>query len=204
MCPGGISGSDRAALGEAAARMPSTDVKSTTAPCPEPEKQWLDRHKADLKGSLEKQKELLEAKRKELQRWDDGDKEKFEKWFGSRDEKARKEIQDRIDKTLELNKNYKVDNFKPASPEKEGRFAYTNPNDPNKTIYIDKAFHGAPMTGTDSKAGVITHEMSHFKVVGGTVDHIYGTDNAKLLAKANPTKALQNADNFEYYVENAK
>jgi hypothetical protein len=34
MCPSGISGPDRAAQGEAAARMPSADINGTTASCP--------------------------------------------------------------------------------------------------------------------------------------------------------------------------
>jgi exonuclease VII large subunit len=204
MCPGGTAGPDRMAQGEAAARMPSTEAKGAAAACPSPEQQWFEKHKSTLEGSLKKQKELLDAKKEELKRWNKDDQKNFETWFGSKDEKARKEIQNRIDKTLELNKNYKADYFKPASPEKEGRFAYVNPKDPNKTIYLDKAFHNAPMTGTDSKAGVMTHEMSHFKTVGATEDHIYGAENSRLLAKASPMKALQNADNFQYYIENVK
>jgi len=57
--------------------------------------------------------------------------------------------------------------------------------------------------GTDSKSGTLCHEMSHFNSVGATKDHVYGTSNSNALAKADPDKALTNADNFEYYCEGA-
>lgn len=46
--------------------------------------------------------------------------------------------------------------------------------------------------------------MSHFNDVDGTDDFAYGADDAKQLAKEDPTQALYNADNFEFYLENAK
>jgi peptidyl-Lys metalloendopeptidase len=58
------------------------------------------------------------------------------------------------------------------------------------------------MTGTDSKAGTLVHEMSHFNVVAGTDDHAYGQSAAKSLALSNPDLALNNADSHEYFAEN--
>ena len=58
------------------------------------------------------------------------------------------------------------------------------------------------MTGTDSKGGTLIHEMSHFNVVAGTNDHVYGQVGARNLALTNPTAALDNADNHEYFGEN--
>ena len=43
--------------------------------------------------------------------------------------------------------------------------------------------------------------MSHFEDVGGTKDHVYGETDALQLATTDPAKALENADNFEYYLE---
>ena len=78
------------------------------------------------------------------------------------------------------------------------------------------------MTGEDSKAGALSHEMSHFidigqtregmanadalfaEPTGGTEDYIYGAGPARNLATRDPDKALRNADNFEYYIEGAK
>jgi peptidyl-Lys metalloendopeptidase len=80
-------------------------------------------------------------------------------------------------------------------------YAYVYPASPYK-IYVCNAFWSAPMTGTDSKAGTMVHEMSHFNVVAATDDHAYGQSAAKSLASSNPTRALDNADNHEYFAEN--
>jgi peptidyl-Lys metalloendopeptidase len=80
-------------------------------------------------------------------------------------------------------------------------YAYVYPNQPYK-IYLCGAFWSAPMTGTDSKGGTLVHEMSHFTVVAGTDDWAYGQSAAANLARTNPTRALDNADNHEYFAEN--
>ncbi|PTL80873.1 M35 family metallo-endopeptidase [Vitiosangium sp. GDMCC 1.1324] len=83
----------------------------------------------------------------------------------------------------------------------DSSYAYVYPASPYK-IYVCNAFWSAPATGTDSKAGTLVHEMSHFTVVAGTDDHAYGQSAAKSLASSNPTNALDNADNHEYFAEN--
>jgi len=80
-------------------------------------------------------------------------------------------------------------------------YAYVYPASPYK-IYVCNAFWSAPNTGTDSKAGTLVHEMSHFNVVAATDDHAYGQSAAKNLAISSPSKALDNADNHEYFAEN--
>lgn len=82
-----------------------------------------------------------------------------------------------------------------------GTYAYVYPAQPYK-IYVCGAFWNAPMTGTDSKGGTLVHEMSHFNVIAGTDDWAYGQSAAKNLAISSPTKALDNADNHEYFAEN--
>ena len=84
---------------------------------------------------------------------------------------------------------------------KQSYYAYVYPAQPYK-IYVCNAFWSAPMTGTDSKGGTLVHEMSHFNVVAATDDHAYGQSAAKNLAISNPTRALDNADNHEYFAEN--
>jgi peptidyl-Lys metalloendopeptidase len=84
---------------------------------------------------------------------------------------------------------------------KKTYYAYVYPTKPY-VIYVCKAFWTAPMTGTDSKGGTLIHEMSHFNVVAGTNDHVYGQAGAKSLASTDPIKALNNADNHEYFAEN--
>jgi len=80
-------------------------------------------------------------------------------------------------------------------------YAYVYPNQPYQ-IYVCRAFWSAPLTGTDSKAGTLVHETSHFDVVANTDDVVYGQTGAKNLAISNPTDALRNADTHEYFGEN--
>ena len=84
---------------------------------------------------------------------------------------------------------------------KKTYYAYVYPAQPYK-IYVCKAFWSAPLTGTDSKGGTLIHELSHFNAVAGTDDYVYGQSGAKSLAISNPTQALGNADNHEYFAEN--
>lgn len=84
---------------------------------------------------------------------------------------------------------------------KQNYYAYVYPNDPYK-IYLCKVFWMAPLAGTDSKAGTLIHEMSHFNVVAATDDVVYGQTGAKNLASTDPDLAVTNADNHEYFAEN--
>ncbi|KAJ6514644.1 peptidyl-Lys metalloendopeptidase [Mycena vulgaris] len=70
------------------------------------------------------------------------------------------------------------------------------------TIYLCGVFWDASTTGTDSKAGTLVHESSHFDATAGTSDHVYGQTAAKALAKSNTAQAIDNADSHEYFAEN--
>jgi peptidyl-Lys metalloendopeptidase len=80
-------------------------------------------------------------------------------------------------------------------------YAYVYPTRPYE-IFVCRAFWTAPATGTDSKAGTLIHEMSHFNATAATDDHVYGQAGAKSLAISDPAAALDNADNHEYFAEN--
>jgi peptidyl-Lys metalloendopeptidase len=81
-------------------------------------------------------------------------------------------------------------------------YAYVYPNEPYD-IYLCNVFWSAPLTGTDSKAGTLIHEMSHFYVVASTSDYVYGQTGAMQLAITNPSQAVMNADNHEYFAEDS-
>ncbi len=83
----------------------------------------------------------------------------------------------------------------------DSAYAYVYPAQPYQ-IWLCNAFWSAPATGTDSKAGTIVHEMSHFNVVAGTDDWAYGQSACKSLAISNPSRATDNADSHEYFAEN--
>jgi peptidyl-Lys metalloendopeptidase len=80
-------------------------------------------------------------------------------------------------------------------------YAYVFKND-HYQIYVCNAYWNAPLVGTDSKAGTLIHEMSHFTIVADTDDYVYGQAAARNLANTNPTNAVDNADNHEYFAEN--
>jgi peptidyl-Lys metalloendopeptidase len=80
-------------------------------------------------------------------------------------------------------------------------YAYVYPNQPYN-IYLCKVFWQAPLSGTDSKAGTLIHEMSHFDVVAATDDVVYGQAGARSLADTDPDAAITNADSHEYFAEN--
>lgn len=84
---------------------------------------------------------------------------------------------------------------------KQNYYAYVYPTRPY-TIYLCKVFWSAPLAGTDSQAGTLIHEMSHFNVVAGTDDVVYGQTGARNLADTDPDSAVINADNHEYFAEN--
>ncbi|NTX11647.1 peptidase M35 [Myxococcus sp. CA056] len=83
----------------------------------------------------------------------------------------------------------------------DSAYAYVYKNRPYR-IYVCNAFWPAPATGTDSKAGTLIHEISHFTVVADTDDHAYGQSACKNLANSSPTNARDNADSHEYFAEN--
>ncbi len=83
----------------------------------------------------------------------------------------------------------------------QGVFAYVRIDDPYN-VFLCPAFWRAGVEGTDSRAGTIVHELSHFQIVAGTRDHVYGQAGAASLALSNPDRAVENADNHEYFAEN--
>lgn len=86
-------------------------------------------------------------------------------------------------------------------PNPANTYAYVFPSE-HYQIYLCGAFWNASLLGTDSKAGTLIHEMSHFNVVAATDDHVYGQAGANNLANTDPNLAVDNADNHEYFAEN--
>lgn len=82
-------------------------------------------------------------------------------------------------------------------------FAYVYPSRYRaKTVYLCGAFWSArTVGGADSQAGVLIHELSHFADVGKTEDYVYGQPLCKRLARNNPSRAIRNADSYEYFAE---
>ena len=152
---------------------------------------------------------ILEAKKKELETWDDAAQKRYTTYFGTPSEAGRKVIMGRIDSELAINKDFKLEQFKPIdkADDEPGTFAQVSPSDAAHNVEIGQRMQSAPVSGHNSIAGALAHEMSHFTDGGNTDDVksgrniVYGEEPSKRLALKNPALALKNADNFEYYLE---
>ncbi|KIY71269.1 peptidyl-Lys metalloendopeptidase, partial [Cylindrobasidium torrendii FP15055 ss-10] len=82
-----------------------------------------------------------------------------------------------------------------------GVFAYVYPTRFG-TIFLCPVFWQTTTLGTDSRAGTLVHESSHFNIIAGTQDVVYGQAGAHNLALSNPNSAITNADSHEYFAEN--
>jgi peptidyl-Lys metalloendopeptidase len=80
-----------------------------------------------------------------------------------------------------------------------GDFAAVHPAEPNSVFFTPEYF-AKPLTGSDTQTGTIVHELAH-QAGAGLRPEVYGTTDAKMLATSNPANARNNADNYEYFVE---
>ena len=78
-----------------------------------------------------------------------------------------------------------------------GWYAYTYYG--SRTVWLCSSFWGAPHIGVDSKFGTLIHELTHAYL--DTDDYVYGSSGAQNLANTDPNKAINNADNHEYFAE---
>jgi peptidyl-Lys metalloendopeptidase len=120
---------------------------------------------------------------------------RYVRWFGSRD-------QGRIDHVKDVWNKVDSAVWKPLTvmPTTGGYYGLTYPL-LTSTIRLGNDFWAqtTPMTGEDSKAGTLIHEITH--LVGGTGDKAYGKEDCRRLAVNNPGKAVKNADSYEFFVE---
>jgi peptidyl-Lys metalloendopeptidase len=123
---------------------------------------------------------------------------RYAEWFGAYTSSRWSQVQANFNAIYSATANQTL-NFDCSCS--DSYFAYVYPTQPYD-IYLCNAFWTAPQTGTDSKAGTIVHELSHFVVVADTDDHVYGQAGARNLADTNPSQAIQNADSHEYFAEN--
>lgn len=115
--------------------------------------------------------------------------ERFTTWFG-----ALADNRTEIVKGHYANLTGKPDQFQfDCSCDQKDTYAYVYPTR-FPMIYLCGAFWNAPTNGTDSKAGTIIHEGTHFTNIGSTKDYAYGQSGAQNLAKSDPDRAVMNAE----------
>jgi len=123
---------------------------------------------------------------------------RYEEWFGIY--KANRYI--RVETTYaSTKKRMETTTFtyhlKPGAKCQENFYAYTLPG--ASQIWLCKQFWNAPAAGTNSKAGTVLHEHTHASAGTDDILGYYGQAKCRQLAKKSPTKAVRNADNYEYY-----
>jgi len=123
---------------------------------------------------------------------------RYTTWFGVYDSSRHTTVKNHF---TAIDAAYQTQGFTFNCGCKKRYYAYVYSNDAYR-IYLCSVFWQAPVTGTDSRAGTIVHETSHFSVVAGTDDWAYGQSAAKSLAISSPAKAVDNADSHEYFAEN--
>ncbi|SJN60016.1 hypothetical protein VR7878_03916 [Vibrio ruber DSM 16370] len=127
---------------------------------------------------------------------------RYTTWFGSYSSGRYNTVKGHFQKITDALQNRTVTADCYCEGSLSNAYAYVYPNQPYR-IHLCNAFWAAPTTGTDSKAGTLIHEMSHFTVNGGTDDIAYGQYNARRLAQSSPNQAVNNADSHEYFAENS-
>ncbi len=126
---------------------------------------------------------------------------RYKEWFGNYTQQAHSQAANNFSKIVEALATKQIIFNCSMEDCREGVFAYVYPSRPYE-IFLCGAFWSADLTGTDSRAGTIVHELSHFNVVAGTDDNVYGQSGCRQLAIDSPEEAIANADSHEYFAEN--
>jgi peptidyl-Lys metalloendopeptidase len=163
---------------------------------PEQEKEIAEAHTEAVRLAKEARSILTRTKVKERPGAD-----RFETWFGTYDKKRYATISSHFLKIRDALSKKNVVFNSDCDPRYRDAYAYVSPSNPYE-IYLCNAFWKAPVLGTDCRAGVMIHEISHFYVVAETDDHVYGQNESQDLAKTDPDNAIDNADSHEYFAEN--
>ena len=124
---------------------------------------------------------------------------RYTTWFGEASSSRQALVTSHFDKIYNALDTKKL-KFDCSTCNEDGVFGYVYTNQPYQ-VYLCGAFWSANINGTDSQAGTLIHELSHFIIIAGTDDHVYGQDDAKSLAQTKPDSAVDNADNHEYFAE---
>ena len=124
--------------------------------------------------------------------------QRYAKWFGVYDVNRWNKVVDDFAATADAIDNAPLE-F--ACGCKSPYYAYVYADQPYKITFC-RDFWTAPVTGHNSMASTILHEVSHFNVVAGTDDVVYGYEGSAQLAIDDPDAAVTNADNLSYFAEN--
>jgi peptidyl-Lys metalloendopeptidase len=160
-----------------------------------------DKQQTMLQNALDAAVQLANAARDALvdqASWARPNAPRYREWFGDYDSSRYDKVRHHYSKIADALANKDVKFFCDCS---SGDFAYVYPWMAYH-VHLCTAFWNALPTGTDSQAGTLIHETSHFWAVASTNDHTYGQPNCRTLAIDHPDDAVDNADTHEYFAEN--
>lgn len=145
---------------------------------------------------------VLEGRLKAMLEYDPQTYKDFAKWFGVVTRRKRDIIVKRIRSTLEVCRNLKIENFELVDiGGKENEFASVYRIEGNyPSIRLGIRFWKIENDSGKSRAGVVIHELSHFRNIGNTDDFAYGSQACLGLAKYHPHDAMYNADSYELFM----
>jgi peptidyl-Lys metalloendopeptidase len=126
---------------------------------------------------------------------------RYTTWFGAYDFARYQKVYDVLYKTTWVLNNATITYDCYCEANMSQAYAYVTATQPYR-IHLCGAYWAAPVTGSNSKAGTIFHELTHFTVIGDTRDYVYGQYYSRNLARNNPQLAVWNADNYGYFFEN--
>lgn len=122
----------------------------------------------------------------------------YETWFGKVNPTRLARVQSTIGGVRDLLQNKETFTVE-CVPQRCGNGTFALTTHGRDYIALCAAFFTAQLTGEDSRAGTLLHELTH--VVAGTEDYTYGRTNARKRAAGNPNEAVDNADNYEFFME---
>lgn len=154
-----------------------------------------------INEAIEKSIVFLEKKLQLLEQNDFDTLIAFKKWFGKDSEESRRQILERMRRTWGMIKGLQVENFNSINSRSKSKKAYGLVYSWNKkhNILLGDKFWKEE-NNTILRAGVIIHEMSHFRDIGNTDDFTYGERGCLELARQYPEEAINNADSFEFFI----
>ncbi len=138
----------------------------------------------------------------------------YRSWFGVWDPVRAKQVRNTLSGLKTHIRTSKITYFCAQNGEQNcdsGTYANVFPNDPT-TIYICQNYFNLPVLAesdfqevfdSGTQAGTIIHEMSHYNVVGGTDDLCYNRGVCADYARRSPSRAIHNADSYQYFAEDA-
>lgn len=137
----------------------------------------------------------------------DGEPKDFEKayitWFGALDNDRVVQVAKNVHDMLHQLTNSRITIHYLGDECEAGDYAYTDSSGHGSlngvNVNLCAAYFTAPLLGSNSQTGTIIHELTH--IIFDTDDHEYSQEDCKELARNNPARAIDNADNYEYFIE---